>query len=90
MRKRKNTGYNQLFVPPRLPRYDRRKHDLEDAARLDRTIDEADEKPHDLGGRATGSRRDLRGVPVIGKGIGGTSPGTNPATAVLRLDGRRR
>jgi hypothetical protein len=29
---------------------------------------------------------DLRGIPCIARGVGGTSPGTNPATAVLRLD----
>ncbi len=29
---------------------------------------------------------DLRGIPCIARGVGGTSPGTNPSTAVLRLD----
>lgn len=29
---------------------------------------------------------DLRGIPCIARGVGGTSPGTNPASAVLRLD----
>jgi len=29
---------------------------------------------------------DLRGIPCIARGVGGTSPHTNPATAVLRLD----
>lgn len=31
---------------------------------------------------------DLRGIPCIARGVGGTSPGTNPATAVERLDRR--
>lgn len=29
---------------------------------------------------------DLRGIPIVGHGIGGTSPGTNPYTAIDRLD----
>lgn len=33
---------------------------------------------------------DLRGIPCIARGVGGTSPGTNPATVVLRLDHRCR
>jgi hypothetical protein len=32
---------------------------------------------------------DLRGIPCVALGVGGTSPGTNPATAVLRLDNVR-
>lgn len=28
----------------------------------------------------------LRGIPCIARGVGGTSPGTNPATHVLALD----
>jgi hypothetical protein len=31
---------------------------------------------------------DLRGIPCIARGVGGTSPGTNPATAILHLDHR--
>jgi hypothetical protein len=43
----------------------------------------------------TGGDRDrLRGFPVVGKGIGGTQPGTDPVQALLagehRLRRRRR
>jgi len=31
---------------------------------------------------------DLRGIPCIARGVGGTSPGTNPATAIFRNDHR--
>lgn len=30
-------------------------------------------------GRAGGDRRQLRGIPVIGPGVGGTQPGTDPS-----------
>jgi len=32
---------------------------------------------------------DLRGIPVIARGVAGTSPGTNPLLAALRSDERR-
>lgn len=32
---------------------------------------------------------DLRGIPCIARGVGGTSPGTNPAVEVTRLDNVR-
>jgi hypothetical protein len=31
---------------------------------------------------------DLRGIPCIARGVGGTSPGTNPLTEVCRTDHR--
>ncbi len=35
-------------------------------------------------GYATPDPTDLRGIPCIAKGVGGTQPGTNPATAILK------
>lgn len=35
---------------------------------------------------AEASPQDLRGIPVIGRGVGGTSPGTDPLNEALRLD----
>lgn len=40
----------------------------------------ADQHPH--AAKLPGDPMALRGIPVIGHGIGGTSPGTNPETAV--------
>ncbi len=34
--------------------------------------------------------QDLRGIPCIARGVGGTSPGTNPATEAERNDHRLR
>lgn len=34
--------------------------------------------------------QDLRGIPVIARGVGGTSPGTNPASQAERSDHRLR
>lgn len=33
---------------------------------------------------------DLRGIPCIARGVGGTSPGTNPLTATIRALSVRR
>lgn len=32
---------------------------------------------------------DLRGIPVIGEGVGGVSPGTSPESAITRVDRER-
>lgn len=32
---------------------------------------------------------DLRGIPVIGVGVGGVSPGTSPTSAIGRVDRQR-
>lgn len=32
--------------------------------------------------------QDLRGIPCLAKGVAGTSPGTNPTTAIHRLERR--
>jgi hypothetical protein len=34
-----------------------------------------------------GEPADLRGIPVIARGVGGTSPGTDPETATIRRHG---
>lgn len=73
-----------------LPRYDPLA-----AARAARTVDDA-VKDAELavlsrqvaGATGAGDGRKLRGIPVVGRGVGGTSPGTNPLAALDRLDRR--
>lgn len=39
--------------------------------------------------RPVPSPEDLRGIPAIGRGVAGVSPGTSPAAAISRLDRER-
>jgi hypothetical protein len=55
---------------------------------VDKAIDEAGERPLPGEGRAGGDRWRLRGIPVVGRGVGGTSPGTDPYAALDRLERR--
>jgi hypothetical protein len=41
-------------------------------------------RAHQMPGTAGGDPRDLRGVPVIARGVGGTSPGTQPEAETIR------
>lgn len=89
---------NSPDVPaPLLPRLCATLERLEDARKLGRILLEADAEPHpDANGRvyrrsANGHNRDrLRGLPAVGRGIGGTSPGTDPLAALLAKEARRR
>lgn len=36
-----------------------------------------------------GDRLRMRGVPITARGVGGTQPGTNPLTQLLRKEARR-
>lgn len=80
--------------PNRIPR-DRHRdlHDklrqIEDDRQLAIAVMESGAAP-DINPNATlgGDERRLRGIPVIASGVGGTSPGTNPAAAVLHSDRR--
>lgn len=68
-----------------LPRYLDTNDDLErKLARI--LIETGEETPPATVSRATlpGDTRRLRGIPVCGPNVGGTSPGTNPLAALLR------
>lgn len=76
-------------IAPRLPRFDPLA-----ASRAARAVDQA-VKDAELsvesvaGGTGGGDGRRLRGIPVVGRGVGGTSPGTNPMTTALDNLSRR-
>ena len=74
-------------------RYYRRMQELEDLKRICQIILEGGEVEAEAGlplrRSADGHNRDRRrGLPVISKGIGGTSPGTDPVAALLRKEAR--
>lgn len=67
-----------------LPRYYRYQQQREASQAVDRAVREAvDPEPVP---RATlgGDTRRLRGIPVIGHGIGGTQPGSDPLGHTIR------
>ena len=67
---------------------------MEDTKKLAELLLEADVAPPDSNGRvyrrsADGHNRDRsRGVPIIRRGIGCTSPGTQPEAALLAKEAR--
>jgi hypothetical protein len=78
-------------VPEILPRFYRHMQELEDLKRIGQILLEGGEVERESGlplrRSADGHNRDRRrGLPMISKGIGGTSPGTNPLAAVLRKE----
>ena len=74
-------------VPPLLPRYSPERQ-VEDDRKFEKVLSEAEDAPQTFAGRAIGSRRDLRGIPVIGAG-GGAVPGSSPVQALLAKASRR-
>jgi hypothetical protein len=72
-------------VPPRLPRFDRSKHELADAASSTRSSTTlATTDPDGIAREADGhgwARR--RGLPVIGIGVRGVMPHTDPVAELL-------
>ncbi len=79
------------FVPPRLQRFTSLEERIEADERQVRKILEAVgvEQPAEMhaGWRPVGGDRDrLRGFPVVGPGIGGTAPGTDPVAALFRKE----
>jgi hypothetical protein len=79
-------------VPP-LPRFRAAEQKLADAERLDKLLREVDKAPADakpVNGAGGGDLRRMRGFPIVGiRGAGGTSPGTDPARALLAKEARR-
>lgn len=70
-----------------LPRFYREQLAALDAARLDEILAESTAVVAPIGGATlAGDTRRLRGLPVIGRGIGGTSPGSDPFNEACRLD----
>lgn len=69
-----------------LPRFHAELQRLEDLRKIGRILQETgDPGPAATVKRATlpGDTRRLRGIPVVGPSVGGTSPGTNPLAALL-------
>jgi hypothetical protein len=76
-------------VLPLLPRFLFSEQRLEDERRVAQAILEAGdgEVPALRAGvTAGGDRRRARGVPIIGRGIGGTALGTDPLSSVMRKE----
>lgn len=73
-----------------LPRYTQLTHT--DHTKIDRILNHvnANETPITVT-KATlpGDTRSLRGIPCIARGVGGTSPNTNPLAEVIRRDENR-
>jgi hypothetical protein len=81
-------------VPQRLPRFHaqaERVKDAEQLARVMREVDVAPADPRPLNGAGGGDLRRMRGFPIVGvRGAGGTSPGTDPARALIAKERQRR
>ena len=80
-------------MPELLPRYRASIERIEDDRRIAKILLEGDEVEPVLGmplrRSADGHNRDRRrGLPVVSKGIGGTSPGTDPVSALLAKEAR--
>ena len=77
-----------------MPRYDAAKQRIEDERKLEAILLEAEAAPPDSNGKvyrrsADGHNRDRRrGLPVVSKGVGGASPGTDPLGALLAKEAR--
>ena len=64
---------------PLLPRFEAARQKLEDEAKIEKLVQESGDSLRTVA-RATlaGDSRRMRGIPVVGRGIGGTSPHTHP------------
>jgi hypothetical protein len=73
----------------RFPGYLRRQLEVEDAAKVEAIVRQVEAMPEEeVRPSARGGRR--RGLPIVGPGVAGASPGTDPARAVLEMELRRR
>jgi hypothetical protein len=83
--------YRISLMPQPLPRYVALElQHREDAAKLARILVETDgpAEPHIRPSARGGDWQRMRGVPCVGPGIGGTSPGTDPVRALLAKERR--
>lgn len=73
-------------MTPILPRFHRRQQQREAEANIERAVRESVDTTPQTVARATlpGDNRRLRGIPVVGFGIGGTAPGTDPLGELVR------
>ena len=77
-----------------MPRFDAELERIADARKLATILLETAEVPPDSNGKvyrrsADGHNRDRRrGLPLITRGIGGASPGTDPVAALLAKEAR--
>jgi hypothetical protein len=76
----------------RYPRYLRRQLEVEDAAKVEAIVRQVEpEEPVEVLPSARGGDwRRMRGLPIVGPGIGGTSIGTDPLRALLEKERRQR
>jgi hypothetical protein len=74
-------------MAPILPRYRPELRAKEERA-VDQAVEQAEDRPAPGEGKAGGDRWRLRGIPVVGRGVGGTSPGTDPYAALDNLERR--
>jgi hypothetical protein len=80
-------------VPQRLPRFFRHQQQAEDLKRIAKIILEGGEVENEAGmplrQSADGHHSDRRrGLPMVSKGTGGASPGTDPLWALLAKERR--
>lgn len=72
---------------PKLPRFDAVRERVEDEQKLAAILLETGEEAPPkrvAGARSGGDERALRGLPAIGRGVGGAIPGTDPVQALLK------
>lgn len=72
-----------------LPKYHRRQLEQLDQRRVDRAVRESVQPRRVEGAAAGGDAQTLRGIPVQARGVGGTSPGSNPLAYVLEREAER-
>ena len=80
-------------MPQRLPRFYARLQRIEDERKIGEILREAGEVESEPGTAlrrsADGHNRDRRrGLPVVSRGVGGASPGTEPLSALLAKEAR--
>ncbi len=82
-------------MPPRLPRFEAELERIADARKLAEILLEAEPAPPDHSNgkvyrrSADGHNRDRRrGLPMVSRGVGGASPGTDPLSALLAKEAR--
>jgi hypothetical protein len=76
-----------------LPRFNRHAEAIEDARKVAKVVSESSGLDVSLTvARATlpGDMRRLRGIPCAARGVSSTSPGTNPVSALLRMEEERK
>lgn len=81
-------------MPPPLPRFRAHQQKVADARKLSRIIEETggETAPAKASAGATsgGDWQRMRGFPIIGRGVGGTVPGTDPLAALIAKEQRQR